>query len=141
MDEDATLTQLVSAWVNLSKQTDKGAKEAAYCYEELIDKFEPTLPLLNGLATAKIQLKDYDEAHSRLQEALGKSARGGASPRRAASRNRWVPRRASEGTRPRESARDAARAAGHGPRHAHQPLHGLRAHGQGGEGAQPLVAV
>mgnify|MGYP002049258858 CR=1 FL=1 len=40
------------------------------CYEELIDKFEPTLPLLNGLATAKIQLKDYDEAHSRLQEAL-----------------------------------------------------------------------
>jgi len=74
MDEDATLTQLVSAWVNLGKQTEKGSKEAAFCYEELIDKFEATLSLLNGLASAKMQLKDYDEAHARLQEALGKSA-------------------------------------------------------------------
>ena len=47
VDEDATLTQLVSAWVHMSMGGDK-YKEAAYAYEELIDKFEPTLALGAG---------------------------------------------------------------------------------------------
>jgi len=72
-DEDATLTQLVSAWVNMTKGGEARCKEAAYAYEELIDKFEPSLTLLNGLAVAKMHLRDFDEAEARLNEALAKS--------------------------------------------------------------------
>ena len=46
-------------------------KEAAYTYEELIDKFGSSLTLLNGLAVAKMHQKDYDEAQKRLQEVRG----------------------------------------------------------------------
>ena len=67
VDEDATLTQLVGAWINLHKGGDN-TKEAAYTYEELIDKFGSSLTLLNGLAVAKMHQKDYDEAQKRLQE-------------------------------------------------------------------------
>jgi coatomer protein complex subunit epsilon len=73
VDEDATLTQLVGAWINLHKGGDN-TKEAAYTYEELIDKFGSSLTLLNGLAVAKMHQKDYDEAQKRLQEALGKKS-------------------------------------------------------------------
>ena len=71
VDEDATLTQLVGAWINLHKGGDN-TKEAAYTYEELIDKFGSSLTLLNGLAVAKMHQKDYDEAQKRLQEARGR---------------------------------------------------------------------
>ena len=67
VDEDATLTQLVGAWINLHKGGDN-TKEAAYTYEELIDKFGSSLTLLNGLAVAKMHQKDYEEAQKRLQE-------------------------------------------------------------------------
>ena len=70
-DEDATLTQLVGAWINLHKGGDN-TKEAAYTYEELIDKFGSSLTLLNGLAVAKMHQKDYDEAQKRLQEVRGR---------------------------------------------------------------------
>jgi len=70
IDEDATLTQLVGAWVHLAKGGD-GAKEAAYAYEELIAKFGDSLTLLNGLAVAQLHMKDYDEAAATLQKALG----------------------------------------------------------------------
>ena len=73
IDEDATLTQFVGAWINLHKGGDN-TKEAAYTYEELIDKFGSSLTLLNGLAVAKMHQKDYDEAQKRLQEALGKKS-------------------------------------------------------------------
>lgn len=68
-DEDATLTQLSSAWVHL---TSGGAKlqEAAFIYEELIDKFGRTLPLLNGLAVANMHMHKFEEAEKTLDEAL-----------------------------------------------------------------------
>lgn len=72
VDEDATLTQLVSAWVNLSLGGDK-CKEACYAYEELIDKFEPSLSLLNGLAVSKMHLREWEDAEKSLLAALAKS--------------------------------------------------------------------
>lgn len=76
MDEDATLTQLSSAWVNLTLGGVK-YKEAAYAYEELIDKFEPSLALLNGLACVKMQMGEFEEAEKHLVHALTK---GGSDP-------------------------------------------------------------
>ncbi|KAJ1452114.1 coatomer epsilon subunit-domain-containing protein [Pelagophyceae sp. CCMP2097] len=70
-DEDATLTQLVSAWVNLALGGTKLA-DAAYAYEELIDKFEPSLSLLNGLACCKLHAHKWAEAEAHLLQALGK---------------------------------------------------------------------
>lgn len=73
LDEDATLTQLVSAWVNMAIGGKK-LKEAAYAYEELIDKFEPSLPLLNGIACCNMLMHDWAEAESHLLTALQKGS-------------------------------------------------------------------
>ena len=81
VDEDATLTQLVGAWINLHKGGDN-TKEAAYTYEELIDKFGSSLTLLNGLAVAKMHQKDYDEAQKRLQEVCRRCRKSRGSFRR-----------------------------------------------------------
>jgi coatomer subunit epsilon len=50
----------------------KGAQDAAYVYEELIDKFGGSPLLLNGLAIAKMHQGQYAEAESSLQQALTK---------------------------------------------------------------------
>ena len=65
IDEDATLTQLVGAWINLHKGGDN-TKEAAYTYEELIDKFGASQTLLNGLASALMHMGRFDEAEKQL---------------------------------------------------------------------------
>lgn len=87
-DEDHTLTQLATAWVAISTvsyylsymmtrcllsivQPGK-AQDAAYIYDELIDKYSATAMLLNGLAAAKMQLNQFEEAETSLQEALNK---------------------------------------------------------------------
>lgn len=71
IDEDATLTQLCTAWVHLAQGGDK-VKEAASIYEELIDKFEPTINLLNGLAAAHMHMKEWEDAEKILLQALQK---------------------------------------------------------------------
>lgn len=68
-DEDATLTQLSNAWLQLYTGGVK-TQEAAYVFEELVDKFGPTLLLLNGLAVANMHLGRFDDAERFLQQAL-----------------------------------------------------------------------
>lgn len=72
MDEDSTLTMIATAWVNLAMGGTKD-QEAAYIYEELIDKHGSSALLLNGLAVAKMHLGQFEDAEARLQEALIKS--------------------------------------------------------------------
>jgi Flp pilus assembly protein TadD len=50
----------------------KGAQDAAYIYEELIDKHGGSPLLLNGLAVAKMHQGQYTEAETALQQALTK---------------------------------------------------------------------
>ncbi|CAB1119803.1 unnamed protein product [Ectocarpus sp. 6 AP-2014] len=71
-DDDATLTQLVVAWVHLA-QGGKRYQEAAYIFDELIDKYQASPLLLNSSAVAKMHMGEYQEAETILVEAISKS--------------------------------------------------------------------
>lgn len=48
------------------------AQEAAYIYDELIDKYGSSPSLLNGLAVSRMHLQQWDEAEGTLKEAITK---------------------------------------------------------------------
>lgn len=73
IDDDAVITQLASAWLNLQLGGDK-LQDAYYTFQELADKNASTAMLLNGQATCFISQGKYEEADSALQEALEKDS-------------------------------------------------------------------
>lgn len=72
IDDDHVLTTLANAWVNLATGGTK-IQEAAYAFDELIDKYGGSSLLLNGFAVAKMHTGNYEEAETHLQEALTKA--------------------------------------------------------------------
>jgi coatomer subunit epsilon len=73
IEEDATLTQLASAWVHLAKG-GPSAQEALYIYQDLLERHGATDPILNGMALCYLATGKYDDADRVLREALNKNS-------------------------------------------------------------------
>lgn len=72
-DDDATLSQLASAWVSIAVGGDR-VQEAITTLQELIDKYGPTCYLLNALGACHLQSKRFSEAEKLLLQALEKNS-------------------------------------------------------------------
>lgn len=73
-DDDATITQLASAWVNVALGGNK-VQEASYIYQELGDKYNWTTYLYNGRAACSMKMTKFDEAERDLLDAFNKDAK------------------------------------------------------------------
>mmetsp|Transcript_13606 Transcript_13606/g.16354 ORF Transcript_13606/g.16354 Transcript_13606/m.16354 type:complete len:292 (-) Transcript_13606:315-1190(-) len=71
IDDDATCTQLATAWTNLALGGSK-VQEAFYVFQELGDKYSWTVKLHNGSAVCSLAMGNHEEAEKELLEALNK---------------------------------------------------------------------
>ncbi|KAK4710729.1 hypothetical protein R3W88_005242 [Solanum pinnatisectum] len=74
VDEDHTLTQLASAWLNLAVGGSK-IQEAYLIYQDFSEKYQMTSLILNGKAVCCMHMGNFDEAETLLLEALNKDAK------------------------------------------------------------------
>lgn len=72
IDEDATLTQLATAWTHLYKGGE-GVQEAIYIYQDLLERHGATDQILNGMAVCHLALGKPEESDRVLKEALTKN--------------------------------------------------------------------
>merc|ERR1711904_585062 len=71
-EDDATLTQLASAWVNLAKGGNQ-IQEALFILTDLAEKYNQTVTLLNGMAACHMSKGEFKDAEVLLKEALSKN--------------------------------------------------------------------
>ncbi|KAI3681050.1 hypothetical protein L6452_35832 [Arctium lappa] len=74
IDEDHTLTQLATAWLDLAVGGSK-IQEAYLIFQDFSEKYQMTSLILNGKAVSCMQMGNFDEAESFLLEALNKDAK------------------------------------------------------------------
>ncbi|KAL8192246.1 hypothetical protein R6Q57_027913 [Mikania cordata] len=74
IEEDHTLTQLATAWLNLAVGGSK-IQEAYLIFQDFSEKFQMTSLVLNGKAVCSMHMGNFDEAESFLLEALNKDAK------------------------------------------------------------------
>ncbi|PKA64090.1 Coatomer subunit epsilon-1 [Apostasia shenzhenica] len=74
IDEDHTLTQLASAWLNLAVGGSK-IQEAYLIFQDFSEKYQLTGMILNGKAVCCMHMGRFDEAETLLLEALNKDAK------------------------------------------------------------------
>jgi len=68
IDDDDTLTQLATSWVYISQGEEK-VTEASFLLQELMEKFEVSIPVLNTLAVCQMQKKEWGAAFQFLKQA------------------------------------------------------------------------
>jgi len=76
LDDDATVTQLATCWVNIALGGEK-LQEALSLYQDLAERNQPTAKLLNGLAVCMMHMNRYAEAEKYLLQALEKNSSDG----------------------------------------------------------------
>ncbi|MCD9637933.1 Coatomer subunit epsilon [Datura stramonium] len=74
VDEDHTLTQLATAWLNLAVGGSK-IQEAYLIFQDFSEKYQLTNLILNGKAVCCMHMGNFDEAETLLLEALNKDAK------------------------------------------------------------------
>ncbi|KAG6755584.1 hypothetical protein POTOM_041417 [Populus tomentosa] len=72
IDEDHTLTQLATAWLNLAVGGSK-IQEAYLIFQDFSEKYPMTGLILNGKAVCCMHMGNFDEAETLLLEALNKA--------------------------------------------------------------------
>eukprot|EP01112_Ceratiomyxa_fruticulosa_P005006 TRINITY_DN15569_c0_g1_i1.p1 TRINITY_DN15569_c0_g1~~TRINITY_DN15569_c0_g1_i1.p1 ORF type:complete len:295 (+),score=68.67 TRINITY_DN15569_c0_g1_i1:763-1647(+) len=72
IDEDATISQLTQAWLNIALGGEK-PQEAYYIFKEMEMKYTGTPLLLNGRAVACMHLKKWEEAERLLLDSSEKN--------------------------------------------------------------------
>lgn len=72
VDEDATLTQLATAWTHLARGGEN-AQEALYIYQDLLERHGATDAILNGMAVCHLAMGKPEESERVLSEALTKN--------------------------------------------------------------------
>ncbi|MEW5307331.1 MAG: hypothetical protein WDW36_009736 [Sanguina aurantia] len=73
-DDDATITQLATAWVGVAVGGAK-VQEASYIFQELGDKYNWTASLYNGRAVCAMKAGQWEDAERDLLDAMNKDAK------------------------------------------------------------------